>query len=56
VPYLRLLGWRHPARWDDFTLDMLIPRGGHPRELHINRKTGEFTADRDVVRKAERSG
>jgi hypothetical protein len=39
------------------SLDLvLVPHGGQPRELRINRKTGEFIAGRDIVPVAERGG
>ena len=31
-------------------------RGGHSRDLHIDMKTSEFIAGRDVVPKAKRGG
>lgn len=40
---------------DGISLDLvLVPHGGHARELRINRKTGEFIAGHDVVPMAER--
>lgn len=41
---------------DGVSLDLvLVPHGGQPRELRINRKTGEFIAGRDIVPAAERT-
>jgi len=37
------------------SLDLvLVPHNGQPRELRINRKTGEFIAGRDIVSMAQR--
>ncbi len=48
--------YRSAWRWVFLnSLLVLVPHGGQPRELRINRKTGEFIAGRDIVPVAERA-
>lgn len=44
------------AQDDGVSLDLvLVPHNGEPRELRINRKTGEFLAGRDIVPVSKRT-